>query len=127
MDSRHDHRSLGAVVAGTARWASQHYRSRISHGFQKLPTYIYIHNGVVYAASVPLHRLGLYGLPAAVAAPNDGRCAVGQSREEKEGLARNVIASDDTRGTTEGLRAGSPPLRLRRQSRLTDDYILGLL
>lgn len=35
------HRSLGAVVAGTARWASQHYRSRISHGFQKLPTYIY--------------------------------------------------------------------------------------
>lgn len=41
MDSRHDHRSLGAVVAGTACWASQHYRSRINHGFQKLPTYIY--------------------------------------------------------------------------------------
>lgn len=31
------------MVAGTARWASQHYRSWISHGFQKLPTYIYIY------------------------------------------------------------------------------------
>lgn len=44
------------------------------------------------------HRQGLYGLPAAVAAPKDGPCAVGQSREEKETRC-NVIASDDTPGS----------------------------
>lgn len=73
MDSRHDRsRSLGAVVAGTARWASQHYRSRISHGFQKLPTLTYTYvTGAVYVHVTPakcacVRDESLRRLPAAV-------------------------------------------------------------
>lgn len=43
------------MVAGTARWASQHYRSWISHGFQKLPTYIYIYIYTHLSTTVFMH------------------------------------------------------------------------
>jgi len=97
VDSRHDYRSLGAVVAGTARWASQHYRSRISHGFQKLPTYIYTYIAACFTcvcARVSVCGESLRRLPAAVATSS---CA---NREKKKRLARgpNVIASDDILG-----------------------------
>lgn len=53
------------MVAGTARWASQHYRSWISHGFQKLPTYIYIYISPhsVYVCLCLCAATGLYGDP----------------------------------------------------------------